>query len=343
MTPQEALEKISDGIDLSSQEMLDVMRQIMKGEVTSLMIAALISSLKTKRESVDEIAAAATVMRDFASSVKVGVNTNLLDTCGTGGDGSSTFNISTLSAFVAASAGVKVAKHGGRSVSSTCGSADILEALGANLKLGPDQVAHCVDRVGIGFMFAPNHHSAMRYAAPVRKELGMRTMFNILGPLTNPAHAKNQLLGVYRKDLVAVLARVLKELGSKRALVVHGSDGIDEISIAGPSYVAELSSGDIKEYTIDPEQFGLERGNMELLKADSVKASKDIFQSVVSGKGGVPTDIVSLNAGAGIYVSGLASSIGEGIKKAREVIETGLVRKKIDEFIRVTKQFSIPE
>ena len=338
MSPQSALVRVSDGRDLSSAEMLSIMRQIMAGEVSSVMIAAFISSLRTKGETVDEIAAAAKVMREFATSVEAGDDSKLLDTCGTGGDGARTFNISTVSAFVAAAAGVKVAKHGGRSVSSNSGSADLLESFGANIMLSSAQVGQCVERVGIGFMFAPNHHSAMKYAGPVRKELGMRTIFNILGPLTNPAGANCQLLGVFRKELVSVLARVLKLLGSETALVVHGEDGLDELSISSPTHIAELKLGEIKEYTIVPEEFGIKKIDGSLLTADSIETSKTICEEVFAGKGGPQHDIISLNAGAGIYVAGMAKDIKEGVERARDVISSGLAKQKLDEFITFTNQ-----
>ena len=338
MSPQGALVRVSDGRNLSSAEMLSIMRQIMAGEVSSVMIAAFISSLRTKGETVDEIAAAAKVMREFATSVEADVDSKLLDTCGTGGDGASTFNISTVSAFVAAAAGVKVAKHGGRSVSSNSGSADLLESLGANIMLSSAQVGQCVERVGIGFMFAPNHHSAMKYAGPVRKELGMRTIFNILGPLTNPAGAKCQLLGVYRKELVSVLARVLKLLGSETALVVHGEDGLDELSISSPTHIAELKLGEIREYTIVPEEFGIKKIDVSLLTADSIETSKVICEEIFAGKQGPQHDIISLNAGAGIYAAGMAKDIKEGVEKAKDVISSGLAKQKLDEFITYTNQ-----
>ncbi len=336
MTPQTALMKISEHKSLTREEMLDLMQQIMEGKVSSVLISAIITGLKIKGESIDEIAASAQVMRKFSTKVKVEKKDCLIDTCGTGGDGASTFNISTLSAFVAAAAGVKVAKHGGRSVSSKCGSADLLEHLGADIMLSSDQVAECIDRSGIGFMFAPNHHSAMKYAAPVRKELGIRTMFNILGTLTNPAGAKRQLLGVFKKDLVSPLAEVLRVLGSEKAWVVHGSDGLDEITITGLTHVCELSEGEISKFTINPEDYGIKTGDIRELHASSPEQSKQVVNSVASGKDCGATDVVCLNAGAAIYISGAVSTMMEGVEKAREIIGVGLVKQKIEEFTELT-------
>ena len=337
MDPQKALAKLVERVDLSSDDMLNLMRKVMGGEVSPVLISSIIASLRMKGETVEEIAGAAAAMREVATPVNVPGKEDLLDTCGTGGDGASTFNISTLSAFVAAAAGVKVAKHGGRSVSSKCGSADILESLGANIMLSPVQVAKCIAEVGIGFMFAPNHHSAMKYAAPVRKELKIRTIFNILGTLTNPAMAKNQLLGVFRNDLVGPMARVLERLGSRRALVVHGFSGIDEISLAGVTHLSELTSGKIKEYTISPEDFGLTSVGMEAVKADSTEDSRVIFQSVIAGESGPAQDIVILNAGAAIYISGKVQSISDGVAEAKHLINSGLVAKKVKDFIEFTR------
>ncbi len=258
MTPQEALARVIEHREIFHEEMLDLMRQIMQGEVSSVMIAAIVTGLRVKKETIGEIAAAAQVMRDFSTKVPVDDISALVDTCGTGGDSAHTFNISTASAFVSAAAGARVAKHGGRSVSSTSGSADVLEALGANLAVTPDQVAQCVERIGVGFMFAPSHHSAMKHAAPVRRELGVRTIFNILGPLTNPAGAPNQVMGVFHPDLVGIQARVLQRLGSRHVLVVHGADGLDEISPAGETLVAELKNDEVREYRIKPQQFGMQ-------------------------------------------------------------------------------------
>jgi anthranilate phosphoribosyltransferase len=268
------LEKILNGQDLSHADMLAVMQQVMGGELTPAQIAGLVIALRIKGESVDEITAAATVMRALSTKVEIADNTHLIDTCGTGGDGIQTFNVSTVSAFVAAAAGAKVAKHGGRSVSSSCGSADVLEALGVNVNLTPQQVAKCVSDIGIGFMFAPNHHSAMKHAAPVRRELGVRTIFNLLGPLTNPANAKRQVMGVFSKDLTLKLAKVLQNLGSEHVLVVHGADGMDEISFTGDTFVAELKDGKITEYVLNPTQFGLKIHALKSIKVENAQESK---------------------------------------------------------------------
>ena len=292
--------------------------------------------LHVKTESVSEIAAAAQVMREFATKVVVSDRTHLVDTCGTGGDKAHTFNISTTAAFVAAAAGAKVAKHGGRSVSSQSGSADVLEALGVNLNCTPAQVADAIEAVGIGFMFAPSHHPAMKYAAPVRKELGMRTILNILGPLTNPADAPNQVMGVFHTDLVGIQARVLKQLGSKHVMVVHGEDGLDEITLSGKTHIAELKHGFVTEYTIEPKQFGIDLAALESIRAVDREASKSMLLGVLDNHPGPAKDIVVLNAGAAIYVAGLTTDLWGGVAKAREMIESGLARNKLDALVRFT-------
>jgi anthranilate phosphoribosyltransferase len=312
------------------------MRQVMSGELTPAQISALLVALRMKGESVDEISAAASVMRELSGKVHIADNRHLIDTCGTGGDGIHTFNVSTASAFVAAAAGAKVAKHGGRSVSSACGSADVLEALGVNVQQTAAQVAHCVDQIGLGFMFAPNHHSAMKHAAPVRRELGVRTLFNLLGPLTNPADAKRQLLGVFSASLTAKLARVLQQLGSEHVMVVCGADGMDEISFAGDTFVAELKNGQIKEYTLNPQQFGLSLHEISSIKVHDVASSKEMLLGVLSGKLGAARDIVLLNAGAAIYVSGLVQNLEQGIASAANMLDNGHAMHKLAQLIAMT-------
>ena len=333
-TPQEAINRLSDKREIFFDEMVDLFRQVMEGKVTPVQLSAILMGLHVKTESVSEIAAAAQVMREFATKVDVGDMANLVDTCGTGGDKAHTFNISTTAAFVAAAAGARVAKHGGRSVSSKSGSADVLEGLGVNLNLTPAQVAESIRQVGVGFMFAPNHHPAMKYAAPVRKELGMRTILNILGPLTNPAGAPNQVMGVFHADLVGIQARVLKQLGSRHVMVVHGENGLDEISISGPTYVAELKHGFVTEYKIEPKQFGLDVASLDLVKAADGEASKAMVLAVLDNQAGPAKDIVMLNAGAAIYVSGLANDLWGGVTKAREMIESGKARDKLSELVK---------
>jgi anthranilate phosphoribosyltransferase len=335
-TPQEAINRLSDKREIFFDEMVDLFRQVMEGKVTPVQLSAILMGLHVKSESVSEIAAAAQVMREFATKVAVSDTTHLVDTCGTGGDKAHTFNISTTAAFVAAAAGAKVAKHGGRSVSSKSGSADVLEALGVNLTLTPAQVAEAIEKVGIGFMFAPSHHPAMKYAAPVRKELGMRTILNILGPLTNPAGAPNQVMGVFHADLVGIQARVLKQLGSKHVMVVHGEDGLDEITLSGKTQVAELKHGFVTEFTIEPKQFGLDLASVDLIRAVDADASKTMLLDVLNNKAGPAKDIVMLNAGAAIYVAGVTTDLWGGVSRAREMIETGQARKKLDELVGFT-------
>lgn len=339
MVFKEALEHVLNGKDLSHADMLALMRQVMGGELTHAQIAGLVIALRAKGESVDEISAAATVMRQLSNKVEIADKTYLIDTCGTGGDGIQTFNVSTVSAFVAAAAGAKVAKHGGRSVSSTCGSADVLEVLGVNVNLTPEQVAKCVNEIGIGFMFAPNHHSAMRHASPVRRELGVRTIFNLLGPLTNPANAKRQVMGVFSKDLTLKLAKVLQNLGAEHVLVVHGADGLDEISFTGDTYVAELKEGKISEYTLNPAQFGLKLHALKSIRVENAEQSKAMILDVLDGKAGAGTqsaarDIVLLNAGAAIYIAGLQANIHAGIEHAAKVIDSGAAKEKLQQLVR---------
>lgn len=337
---KESLEHVLAGKDLAHADMLALMQQVMAGELTPAQIAGLVVALRVKGESVDEITAATTVMRALSTKVEISDKDNLIDTCGTGGDGIQTFNVSTCAAFVAAAAGAKVAKHGGRSVSSSCGSADVLEALGVNVHLTPQQVANCVNDIGIGFMFAPNHHSAMKHAAPVRRELGVRTIFNLLGPLTNPANSRRQVMGVFSKDLTLKLAKVLQNLGSQHVLVVHGEDGMDEISFTGDTFVAELKDGKITEYTLNPAQFGLKIHALKSIKVANAEQSKTMILDVLAGKSGAGTpenenlcaarDIVLLNAGAAIYVAGLQASILLGIEHAAKVIDSGEALAKLN-------------
>ncbi|MDH3738440.1 MAG: anthranilate phosphoribosyltransferase [Alphaproteobacteria bacterium] len=340
MTPQEALARVIDHREIFHEEMLDVMRQIMRGEVSPVMIAAIIVGLRVKKETIGEIAAAAQVMRDFSTKVPVTDREALVDTCGTGGDSAHTFNVSTAAAFAAAAAGARVAKHGGRSVSSTSGSADVLEALGANLAVTPEQVAQCIDSVGVGFMFAPSHHSAMKHAAPVRRELGVRTIFNILGPLTNPAGAPNQVMGVFHADLVGIQARVLQRLGSDHVMVVHGEDGLDEISPAGETFVAELRNDEVSEYKIHPRRFGMKQADLAMIRVDDPVSAKQMLLESLEGVHPVARDVVALNAGAAIYTAGLTDSHEAGVRKALEVIESGAARAKLDEFVQFTNRLS---
>ncbi len=341
-SPQEAINRLSDKREIFFDEMVDLFRQVMEGKVTPVQLSAILMGLHVKTESVSEIAAAAQVMREFSTKVDAGDTTNLVDTCGTGGDKAHTFNISTAAAFVTAAAGARVAKHGGRSVSSQSGSADVLESLGVNLSLTPDEVGQCIREVGVGFMFAPNHHPAMKYAAPVRKELGMRTILNILGPLTNPAGAPNQVMGVFHSDLVGIQARVLKELGSRHVMVVHGDDGLDEITLTGPTQVAELKRGFVTEYRIEPKQFGLDTATLEDLTASDKEASKAKVLAVLDNQKGPAKDIVMLNAGASIYVSGLANDLWGGVAKAREAIESGAAKAKLAALVELSQRLGKP-
>jgi anthranilate phosphoribosyltransferase len=334
---QDALQRTIEHREIFHDEMLSLMRRIMSGEVTPVMIAALTVGLRVKKETIGEIAAAAQVMREFATKVEVADSDSLLDIVGTGGDASHTFNISTASMFVAAAAGARVAKHGNRSVSSRSGSADVLEALGANIMLSPAQVARCIEDVGIGFMFAPSHHGAMKHAAPVRKELGVRTIFNILGPLTNPAGAGSSLVGVFHPDLVGIHVRVLQRLGSRRAIVVYGKDGMDEVSLGAATMVGELRNGEVSEYEIHPEDFGLHMKSNRGLKVSDAGESKEMVLEALGDVEGTPREIVVLNAGTALYASGIAASIGEGIGHAREAIASGAARRKLDAFVRATQ------
>ena len=333
MVFKDVLGQLLERQNLTQDTMLGVMRQVMSGELTSAQIAAFLIALRAKGETVDEIAAAAMVMRELSTKVAIQDTEHLIDTCGTGGDGIQTFNVSTVCAFVAAAAGAKVAKHGGRSVSSTCGSADVLETLGVNVNQTPEQVAASVNEIGIGFMFAPNHHSAMKHAAPVRRELGVRTLFNLLGPMTNPATARRQVMGVFDKNLTGKLAQVLQKLGSEHVLVVHGADGMDEISFTGDTFVAELKNGQITEYVLNPTQFGIATHQLKDIQIQNAEESKAIILDVLGGKQGAARDIVLMNAGAAIYVSGQAESLQAGIHKAAEVIDSGAALEKLNQLI----------
>jgi anthranilate phosphoribosyltransferase len=340
ITPQEALLRCIEHREIFHDEMLHLFRQIMSGEMSPTMIAAITMGLRVKKETIGEITAAAQVMREFSTKVPMADTSKLLDIVGTGGDGAHTFNISTASMFVAAAAGARVAKHGGRSVSSSTGSADVLEALGAHINLAPQQVAQCLEAAKVGFMFAPNHHGAMKHAAPVRKELGVRTLFNILGPLTNPAGAPNQLMGVFHADLVGIMARVLQRLGSDHVLVVHGCDGLDEITLSGDTLVAELHQGEVREYRINPGQFGLAEHDGSLLKAASRDMSVDIARRVFDNEPGPARDIVLLNAGAGLYAANVADSLADGIERARHALASGQAGEALARFIETTRRLA---
>ncbi|WP_211468033.1 anthranilate phosphoribosyltransferase [Collimonas silvisoli] len=337
ITEQEALLRCIEHREIFHDEMLSLFRRIMKGEMSPLMIAALTMGLRVKKETIGEIAAAAQVMREFATPVPCRDTDNLVDIVGTGGDGAQTFNISTASMFVAAAAGARVAKHGGRSVSSSSGSADVLESLGANINLTPAQVAQSIEQTGIGFMFAPNHHAAMKHAAPVRKELGVRTIFNILGPLTNPAGAPNILMGVFHADLVGIQVRVLQRLGAQHAIVVWGRDNMDEVSLGAGTMVGELVNGEIREYEIHPEDFGMQMIASRNLKVSNSAESKQKVLEALEDQAGPARDIVAINAGAALYAAGVASSIADGLEKARAVIASGAAKAKLDQFVQVTQ------
>ena len=338
MTPQAALQRVIEHREIFHDEMISLMRQIMGGEVSPVMIAAIITGLRVKKETIGEIAAAASVMRELATPVKVPYDKHFVDIVGTGGDAAHTFNISSTSAFVVAAAGGKVAKHGGRSVSSSSGAADVLEALGANIMLSPEQVAACIAETGFGFMFAPNHHSAMKHVAPVRREMGVRTIFNILGPLTNPAGAPNTLMGVFHPDLVGILVRVMQRLGAERMLVVHGKDCLDEISLGATTMVGELKDGEVREYEIHPEDYGLQMQSLRQLRVGSAGESREMLLGVLANQPSAAREIVCLNAGAALYVANVAESIGDGIAKAREAIASGAARAKLDQFVQCTQR-----
>ncbi|MDO8959505.1 MAG: anthranilate phosphoribosyltransferase [Rhodocyclaceae bacterium] len=337
ITAQEALQRTIEHREIFHDEMLHLMRLIMAGEVSPVMTAAILTGLRVKKETIGEIAAAASVMRELCTKVEVPGNNNFVDIVGTGGDSSHTFNISTASAFVVAAAGGTVAKHGNRSVSSKSGSADVLEALGAKIDLQAPQVAKCIQAVGMGFMFAPNHHPAMKNVGPVRREMGVRTIFNILGPLTNPAGAPNTLMGVFHPDLVGIQVRVMQLLGANHVLVVHSQDGMDEISLGAATLVGELKDGQITEYTIHPEDFGLAMMSNRMLKVADAAESKTMLLAALENQEGPAREIVVFNAGAALYAANLVADIGAGIALARQTIESGAARKKVDEFVAFTQ------
>jgi len=337
ITIAEAIQRTVEHREVFHDEMLHIMRQIMRGELSPAQIAGFIMGLRVKKETIGEIAAAAQVMRELATPLEVKDERHLVDTCGTGGDGAHTFNVSTCAAFVAAAAGAKVAKHMGRSVSSSSGSAEVLEALGANLALSPAQTGQAIDRLGLGFMFAPAYHAAMKHAAPVRKELGVRTLFNILGPLTNPAGAKHQVMGVFHPDLVGIQVRVLQRLGSKHVMVVYGLDGLDEISISGETLVGELVNGEINEYRLHPSELGMELYDRRAIEVHTVEDSKEMIMAVLGNQPGPARSIAALNAGAAIYVSGIARTYKAGIERALQAIQSGDARRKLDEYVSFTE------
>jgi anthranilate phosphoribosyltransferase len=340
ITPQEALQRTIEHREIFHDEMIELMRQIMRGEVSPLMTAAIVTGLRVKKETVGEITGAARVMRELSAKVELPPHEHFVDIVGTGGDGASSFNISTAAMFVAAAAGARVAKHGGRSVSSKSGSADVLEALGAAIDLPPASVAQCMDEVGIGFMFAPNHHPAMKVVAPVRKEMGVRTLFNILGPLTNPAGAQNILMGVFHPDLVGIQVRVLQQLGARHALVVWGRDGMDEISLGAATLVGELRDGEVREYEVEPEDFGLAMASSRNLRVENAEESRAMLLEALEGRRGVPHDIVCLNAGAALYAANVVDSIAAGIELARGTIASGAARAKMDDFVAATRRLA---
>ncbi|KRH98795.1 anthranilate phosphoribosyltransferase [Curvibacter sp. PAE-UM] len=333
ITPQEALQRVIEHREIFHDEMLHIMRLIMSGEMSPVLMAALITGLRVKKETIGEITAAAQVMREFSTKVNVADRKHLVDIVGTGGDGAHTFNISTCSMFVAAAAGAKVSKHGGRSVSSKSGSADVMESLGINIHLKPEAIARCIAETGVGFMFAPNHHPAMKNVAPVRRELGIKTLFNILGPLTNPAGAPNILMGVFHADLVGIQVRALQRLGTEHAVVVYGKDGMDEISLGAATLVGELKNGEVTEYEIHPEDFGLTMASTRALKVDTPEASRAMLLGVLDKQPGAARDIVLLNAGAALYAANVVDSMAAGITRAREVIDSGAAKAKLEQLV----------
>lgn len=336
MNINQAIKAVIEKKNLNESDMIDVMNSIMTGQTTDAQIGAFLVGLSMKGETIEEITASAKVMRSLATPVETKSNKYLVDTCGTGGDGRGLFNISTASAFVVAAAGGKVAKHGNRSISSKSGSADVLESAGVNLNLSPSLISECIAQIGVGFMFAPAHHSAMKHAIGPRKELAVRTIFNVLGPLTNPAKAPNQVMGVYDKNLIEPIANVLKELGSRHVMVVHSDDGLDEFSIADKTYVAELKDGNVSTYSVHPEDFGLTLGDLKDIRADNADASLALITEAFSGRNGTAKNIISLNAGAAIYVSGLTKSLQSGIDRANQVLSDGSSQKKLDEYIKIS-------
>jgi len=337
MTPQEALQRTIEHREIFHDEMVELMRQIMRGEVSPVMSAAILTGLRVKKETIGEIAGAASVMREFSAKVDVEGGPHFVDIVGTGGDGAHTFNISTASMFVVAAAGARVAKHGNRSVSSKSGSADVLEALGAKIDLQPAQVARCIERTGLGFMFAPIHHPAMKNVAPVRREMGVRTIFNILGPLTNPAGAPNILMGVFHPDLVGIQVRVLQRLGARRALVVWGRDGMDEISLGAATHVGELRDGVVREYDVHPEDFGIAMAASRNLRVENADESRAMLLEALDNRDGLAREIVALNSGAALFAAGVSDDIAEGIQLARQTLGSGAARRKLDEFVAATQ------
>ena len=340
ITAQEALQRVIEHREIFHDEMLHIMRLIMSGEMSPVLMSAFITALRVKKETIGEITAAAQVMREFSTKVDVADRTHMVDIVGTGGDGAHTFNISTCSMFVAAAAGAKVSKHGGRSVSSKSGSADVLESLGVNINLSPERIAQCVSEVGIGFMFAPNHHPAMKNVAPVRKELGVRTIFNILGPLTNPAGAPNILMGVFHPDLVGIQVRALQRLGADHALVVYGRDGLDEVSLGAATMVGELKDGEVREYEIHPEDFGLAMVSTRALRVETPEQSRAMLMGVLEDQPGPARDIVALNAGVALYAANVVADIPAGIARAREVLASGAAKAKLDQLVAVAQRLS---
>ena len=338
INPQEALLRTIEHREIFHDEMLHIVRRIMSGELSQVMMAALITGLRVKKETIGEITAAAEVMREFSTKVHVVDKTHLVDIVGTGGDGSNTFNISTCSMFVAAAAGAKVSKHGGRGVSSKSGSADVMESLGINIQLSPQEIARCIEQVGVGFMFAPNHHPAMKNVAPVRKELGIKTIFNLLGPLTNPASAPNILMGVFHPDLVGIQVRALQRLGAEHAVVVYGKDGMDEVSLGAATLVGELHHGEITEYEIHPEDFGMLMASNRALKVETAEQSKAMLLSVLDNVPGAAKDIVILNAGVALYAANVVESMADGISRARAAIESGAAKTKLSQLVEFSQQ-----
>jgi anthranilate phosphoribosyltransferase len=338
ITPTEALQRVIEHREIFHDEMLHIMRLIMAGEVSPVWLAAFIAALRVKKETIGEITAAAQVMREFSTQVQVPDRTHLVDIVGTGGDGSHTFNISTCSMFVVAAAGGRVSKHGGRSVSSKSGSADVLESLGVNINLAPERIAQCIADVGIGFMFAPNHHPAMKNVAPVRKELGVRTLFNILGPLTNPASAPNILMGVFHPDLVGIQVRALERLGAEHALVVYGRDGLDEVSLGASTLVGELKNGQVREYEIHPEDFGFAMSSNRALRVETPEQSRAMLLGVLANEPGPARDIVVLNAGVALYAANVADTMEAGIVLAREALASGAAQARLDRLISATQK-----
>ena len=340
LTPQEALQRTIEHREIFHDEMLNIVRMIMSGELSPVMMAALITGLRVKKETIGEITAAAQVMREFSTKVQVPDKTHLVDIVGTGGDGSHTFNISTCSMFIAAAAGAKVSKHGGRSVSSKSGSADVLECLGLNIHLSPEAIAKCIAEVGIGFMFAPDHHPAMKNVASIRKELGVRTIFNILGPLTNPAGAPNILMGVFHPDLVGIQVRALQRLGAEHAVVVYGRDGMDEVSLGAATMVGELKNGEISEYEIHPEDFGLPMASNRALKVETPEQSRAMLLSVLDNQPGAPRDIAILNAGVALYAANVSPSMKDGIEKARTAVESGAAKSRLEQLVALSRSLA---